>query len=72
MATEETKLAVMQTSLDYIGKKVDSIDAKVSNNYVTLDQFKPVRLIAYGMVSIMAMAMVGVLAWSITTLVKSH
>lgn len=59
--SDETKLAVMQNTLDYISKRVDGIDTKVSSHYVSKEEFEPIRKIVYGMVSLILIAVVGAL-----------
>lgn len=59
--TEETKLAVMQNDLTYIKEKLNAVDTKVSNNYVSKEEFEPIRKIVYGVVSLILVAVVGAL-----------
>lgn len=53
------KFAVMQNDLTYIKEKLVQVDDKVSKNYVTNDQFEPVKRIVYGLVSLVLIAVVG-------------
>lgn len=57
----------MDTQHESIEKKLDEYVKKQESNYVTKDQFYPVRLIAYGLVGLMtAGVMGGILAVVIT------
>jgi len=49
------KLAVIARDIDYIKKAIDDI----RKNYVTQQEFKPVRLIVYGFAAIVLTAVVG-------------
>lgn len=57
--SDETKLAVMQTDLTYIKEKLNAVDTKVSSNYVSKEEFEPIRRIVYGVVSLILVAVVG-------------
>lgn len=57
--SDETKLAVIQTDLTYIKEKLNAVDNKVSSNYVSKEEFDPIKKIVYGMVSIILVAVVG-------------
>jgi hypothetical protein len=57
--SDETKLAVMQTDLTYIKEKLNAVDTKVSSNYVSKEEFEPIRKIVYGVVSVILIAVVG-------------
>lgn len=57
--SEETKLAVIQTDLTYIKEKLNTVDQKVSTHYVSKDEFEPIKKIAYGLVSLILVAVVG-------------
>jgi hypothetical protein len=57
--SDETKLAVMQTDLTYIKEKLNAVDTKVSSNYVSKEEFEPIRKIVYGVVSLILVAVVG-------------
>lgn len=60
-ATDETKLAVMDTKLDNVIDKLNSVDQKVSTHYVSKEEFDPIKKIVYGMVSLILIAVVGAL-----------
>jgi len=59
--SDETKLAVIQTDLTYIKEKLNAVDNKVSSNYVSKDEFEPIKKIVYGLVSLILIAVVGAL-----------
>ncbi len=46
-------------ALDFIKKDIDEIKRKLDSNYVTKDQFEPVKKIVYGLVSLILIAVVG-------------
>lgn len=56
---DEVKLAVMQNDIQYIKETLNSVDSKVSNNYVTKSEFEPVRKVVYGLVAVIMLAFVG-------------
>jgi hypothetical protein len=47
--SERDDLVEIKTSLKYIAKELDDIYGRLEKNYVTFDQFSPVRAIAYGL-----------------------
>ncbi len=53
--------AVMLNKLSNVEEKVDSIDRKLELDYVTQDQFEPVKKVVYGLVSLILVAVVGAL-----------
>lgn len=57
----KVKLAVIGTDLEYIKEKLNAVDEKVSNNYVTKTEFDPIKQIVYGLVSLILIAVVGAL-----------
>lgn len=66
--SDEVKLAVMQNDLTYIREKVNTVDLKVSQNYVTKEEFinslrriKLLEKIVYGAVSLILIAVFGAL-----------
>ena len=59
--SDEVKLAVIQNDLTYIKEKMNAIDTKVSNNYVSKEEFEPIKKIVYGVVSLILIAVVGAL-----------
>lgn len=58
---DDIKLAVIQNDLTYIKEKMNTIDNKVSNNYVSKEEFEPIKKIVYGVVSLILVAVVGAL-----------
>lgn len=60
-STDKVKLAVIQKDLEYIKANVDDIKHKMEQDYVTQEEFKPIRNIVYGMVSIVLTGVVGAL-----------
>lgn len=58
---DDIKLAVIQTDLTYIKEKLNAVDTKVSSNYVSKEEFEPIKKIVYGMVSLILVAVVGAL-----------
>lgn len=58
----------IEVKLEFIIKELDEIKLKLEKNYVTAEEFKPVKTIVYGMVSLVLIAVVGAL---ITLVVKS-
>lgn len=57
----DIKLAVIQNDLTYIKEKMNTIDTKVSNNYVSKEEFEPIKKIVYGVVGLILVAVVGAL-----------
>lgn len=58
---DRVQLAVISNDLTYIKEKMNAIDTKVSNNYVTKEEFEPIKKIVYGVVSLILVAVVGAL-----------
>lgn len=54
-------IEVLVTKLDYIQEDVREIKHQLEGNYVTKDQFEPIRKIVYGMVSVVLLAVIGAL-----------
>lgn len=55
----ETTVAVILTKVNYIEAEVKDIRAKLEKEYVTQDQFEPIRKVVYGLVSITLLSVVG-------------
>ncbi len=53
MAQEETKLAVIATDIHYIQADVAEIKRLQQVNYVTKEEFYPIKRVVYGLVGIM-------------------
>lgn len=58
---DRVQLAVISNDLTYIKEKMNAIDTKVSNNYVSKEEFEPIKKIVYGVVSLILVAVVGAL-----------
>lgn len=56
---DEAQLAVITTKLDRVSQDVKDINDMVKQNYVTQDQFRPVRIFVYGLIGI-ALTTIGV------------
>ena len=56
-----TDIAVILNKVGYIENEVKEITQKLQSNYVTQDQFEPVKKIVYGLVTIILVAVVGAL-----------
>lgn len=52
-------LAVILNKVGYIEKEVTDIKTKLEKEYVTQDQFEPVKKIVYGMVGTILLAVIG-------------
>jgi len=55
----ETQIAVMAEQIRSIDETVREIKQKMERDYVTQDQFRPVRSVVYGLVTIILTAVVG-------------
>jgi hypothetical protein len=55
----EVSLAVVVNDVDYIKTEVIEIKKLLSEKYVTLETFEPIRRIVYGMVTLVLTAVVG-------------
>lgn len=55
----ETSVAVILTKVNYIEAEVRDIRSKLEKEYVTQDQFEPIRKVVYGLVSITLLSVVG-------------
>ena len=56
--SEATQMAVMANDLGYVRKAVDTLSDKIDNNYVTKEEFKTVKQIVYGFVTLILAAVV--------------
>lgn len=50
---------IIVTKIEYIQETVAEIKHKLESNYVTQDQFEPVKRVVYGMVSVVLLAVIG-------------
>lgn len=60
-STDKVKLAVIQKDLEYIKANVDDIKHKMEQDYVTQEEFKPIRNIVYGTITLILTGVVGAL-----------
>ena len=58
ISSNETNIAIILNELQYIKKDVAAIKEQLHADYVTRNEFEPVRKIVYGMVSIVLIAVV--------------
>lgn len=56
---EQREQTGIEVKLEFIIKELDEIKLKLEKNYVTAEEFKPVKTIVYGMVSLILMAVLG-------------
>jgi hypothetical protein len=64
-------IAVIQADIAYIRDDIADIKKALQENYVTKDQFRPVKNIAYGAVSFLALLVVAALG-ALATLTKGR
>jgi plastocyanin domain-containing protein len=57
----DTKIAVIANDVIYIKEEVRNIKHTLEGEYVTQDQFDPVKKIVYGLVTLILTAVVGAL-----------
>lgn len=64
--TDSVKLAVMAKDIEYLRRgqdestgKLDKLITKIDDRYLTKDEFKPVRNIVYGMITLIVIAVIG-------------
>lgn len=55
----ETKIAVIANNIDYLKSEVIEIKTMIGKNFVTRDEFEPVKKIVYGLVTLILVAVVG-------------
>jgi len=60
-STDQVKLAVIQNDLSYIKKEIGEIKGLVQEQYVTKNEFEPIKKIVYGMIGLILIAVVGAL-----------
>jgi len=56
-----TQIAVIANDLNYIKCDIKEIKARLENEYVTQEAFRPIRNLVYGMVSLILTGVVGAL-----------
>lgn len=59
--TDKVVLAEIKKDIEYIKSDVTEIKDKMNKDYVTQEEFKPIRNIVYGMVTMTLTAVVGAL-----------
>jgi len=59
--TNTENIDVIATKLDYIQRDIEEIKQKLEGEYVTQDEFDPVKKIVYGMVGVVLLAVIGAL-----------
>lgn len=52
-------LALMAKDIEYIRRDLTEIKGKMDKDYVSVDQFTPVRNIVYGMIGVLGLATMG-------------
>ena len=57
--TNIQNIDVIATKIEYIARDINDIKSKLEKNYVTRDEFAPIKQIVYGMVSVILLAVVG-------------
>lgn len=58
-ADVSTTIAVILTKLENIEQDISSMNKKLENNYITRDQFEPIKSVVYGLVSLILVAVTG-------------
>jgi len=53
------KHGAIDVTLDYIQRDIADIKKKLDNHYVTQEEFKPIKMIVYGMVAFILIAVLG-------------
>jgi len=59
--TNTQNIDVIATKIDYIQRDVADIKRKLEADYVTREEFEPIKKIVYGMVSVILLAVIGAL-----------
>jgi len=57
--TNKLDPGIVLTKLDYIQRDLVEIKVKLEKDYVTKDEFDPIKKVVYGLVSIMLVALIG-------------
>lgn len=55
------RIGELGRDMAYVREAVDKIDEKVSNGYVTKEEFAPIKQLVYGVVSLVTIAVIGAL-----------
>jgi hypothetical protein len=59
--TTTENIDVIATKLDYIQRDIVEIKQKLESEYVTQDEFEPVKKIVFGIVGVVLLAVIGAL-----------
>lgn len=57
--THSQNIDVIATKIDYIEEAVRNIENKLEAQYVTQDEFEPIKRIVYGLISVILVAVIG-------------
>lgn len=57
--TIETSVAIILTKVNYIEIEIKEIKSKLERDYVTHDEFEPIRNVVYGLVSLTLLSVAG-------------
>jgi hypothetical protein len=57
----DTTVAVILNKLERIEKDISALDKRLDDEYVTRDQFEPVKSVVYGTISVLLLSIVGAL-----------
>jgi len=59
----EVKLALgdLQTRMKYVESTISKVDLRLESQYVTHDQFQPVKQVVFGLISLVLVSVVGAL-----------
>lgn len=57
--TQSDNIAVIKNDLQYIKRDLSDIKGKLENDYVTREEFAPIKNLVYGVVSLILVAFVG-------------
>lgn len=55
---EHSDISVIETKLDFIQRDISDIKKRLDDNYVTKQEFDPVKRIVYGLVTLVLTAVV--------------
>lgn len=59
MEKKDSDIAVISTDIKYIKEEIKDIKTKLDKNYVTHEEFEPVKKVVYGMVAFLLLALLG-------------
>lgn len=59
--TKSGDIGIIQKDIEYIKRDVSEIKQKLDKDYVTKEEFDPVRKVVYGLISVILLAVVGAL-----------